>query len=231
MRTSGFSLIEVAVVLFIIVLALGGILVPLSTQVEQRKFGDTQKILDETRDALLGYAVLNGRFPRPATSASNGTERAANCTTEAQCTGFIPWVTLGVNKLDSHGKLIMYSVTPAYANTATLFTLATAGTKTIRERDTVTPFALRDVATGVPVLLFSFGGKNYGTSETGTTIADGSSPNTNIDEDVNATATVTFIARPFTASTSAPGGEFDDQVVWISRSQITYRMTGAAKLP
>ena len=46
----GFSLIEVAVVLFIIVLLLGSILVPLTTQVEQKQISDTQKTLDEIRE-------------------------------------------------------------------------------------------------------------------------------------------------------------------------------------
>jgi len=78
----GFTLIEMAVAIFIITLLIGSILFPLTTQVEQRQIAETQKILDETRQAIIGFAVINGRLPRPAVSATNGTERGA-CASEA----------------------------------------------------------------------------------------------------------------------------------------------------
>ena len=59
-RKSGFSLIELAVVLLIAALLLGAILVPLTTQVVQRKTSDTQKTLDDASEALLGYVAANG---------------------------------------------------------------------------------------------------------------------------------------------------------------------------
>ena len=51
-RSRGFTLIELAVALFIIALLLGSILVPLATQVEQRQISETQKTMEEIRDAL-----------------------------------------------------------------------------------------------------------------------------------------------------------------------------------
>ncbi len=42
---SGFSLVELAIAIFVIALLLGSILIPLSTQVEQRKTSETQKAL------------------------------------------------------------------------------------------------------------------------------------------------------------------------------------------
>ena len=73
---AGFSLIELAVVIAIISLLLGSLLVPLRSQVESRKLTDTQKILDDAREALMGYAAANGYFPCPADYAavSNGAE-------------------------------------------------------------------------------------------------------------------------------------------------------------
>ena len=59
----GFTLIEMAVALFIITLVLGSILVPLNTQVEQRKTTDTQRILAHAMEALAGFAAVNGRLP------------------------------------------------------------------------------------------------------------------------------------------------------------------------
>ena len=114
--SGGFTLVEMAIVLVIVGLLLGGLLMPLSTQVEQRRIGETQKALDEINQALIGFAVANKRLPRPATSAMNGAENPVQCPTDTACSGFIPWTTLGVTKLDAWGKIIRYSVTPAFAN-------------------------------------------------------------------------------------------------------------------
>ena len=62
---SGFTLVELAISIFIIALLLGSILVPLSTQVEQRQLTETQKTMEEIRDALLGFAATNGYLPCP----------------------------------------------------------------------------------------------------------------------------------------------------------------------
>ncbi|MCC7486833.1 MAG: prepilin-type N-terminal cleavage/methylation domain-containing protein [Burkholderiales bacterium] len=223
--TAGFTLIEMAVAVFVIAILLGSILVPLTAQVEQRRIADTQRILDEARDALIGFALVNGRLPRPAVSASNGAERAA-CATEADCTGFIPWAVLGTARLDAWGKMVRYSVTPAYANAA--FSLTTPGTKTIRTR--LPPaFGLSDLVTAVPAVVFSHGQNNHGTSEAGTALPDNSG--TNVDEDANAAATTTFIHRTQVTNTGATGGEFDDQVSWVPVTILANRMIAAGRLP
>ncbi len=62
----GFSLIELAIVLVVVALLIGGLLVPLSMQIEQQRIRDTQKTLEEIKEALVGFAIANGRLPRPA---------------------------------------------------------------------------------------------------------------------------------------------------------------------
>jgi len=66
-NSNGFTLIEMAITLFIVALLLGGLLVPLGAQVEHRKVTETQKALDEIKEALLGYVIINGYFPCPTT--------------------------------------------------------------------------------------------------------------------------------------------------------------------
>lgn len=226
-HAKGFTLIELAVAMFIIALVLGSLLVPLSTQIEQRKISETQKILEETRDALIGYAVINGRLPRPAVSSSDGSERVATCATEADCTGFIPWTVLGTSKLDGWGKIVGYSVTPAFANSS--FTLSSAGTKTIRTRATTSPFALTNMVTGLPAVIFSYGPNNWGTSDSSTAFTDTSA--TNVDEDVNASASSSFIYRSYSGNTAATGGEFANIVIWLPMTALANRMVAAGKLP
>jgi prepilin-type N-terminal cleavage/methylation domain-containing protein len=234
-NASGFTLAEMAIVLVIVGLLIGGLLVPLTTQIEQRRVGETQKALDEIKEALIGFAVANGRLPRPATAFNNGAENPAACATEAACTGFIPWSTLGITKLDAWNKIIRYSVTPAFANAA--FTLTTVATKTVQTRDNggalvyLAGQAACAVATQcMPAVIFSSGKNNWGTGDAGGAFGDNSA--TNIDEDTNNGASLNFINRITTTNTAAAtGGEFDDVVTWVPLNTLFNRMVAAQKLP
>lgn len=53
----GFSLIELAIVLVIVTILLGGLAVPLSAQIEARRIAETRKIMEEAREAIMGYAM------------------------------------------------------------------------------------------------------------------------------------------------------------------------------
>ncbi len=76
-RTFGFSLIELAVVLFIVSLLIGGMLMPISAQNEVRGRQETDKALITIREALIGFAIINGRLPCPAQrSIASGTANA-----------------------------------------------------------------------------------------------------------------------------------------------------------
>jgi prepilin-type N-terminal cleavage/methylation domain-containing protein len=77
----GFSLVELAMVLFIVSLLIGGLLMPLSAQNEIHGRQETDKALANIREALIGFAVVNGRLPCPADrSIASG---AANAGVEA----------------------------------------------------------------------------------------------------------------------------------------------------
>jgi prepilin-type N-terminal cleavage/methylation domain-containing protein len=114
-RQAGFSLIELAVAMFVMALLLGGLMVPLRTQVESRRIDETRAILDQARDALLGYVVARGYFPCPASAASNGMEApvtnhsagANSCPAEVTgvnvYAGFFPAATLGFAPVDGSG--------------------------------------------------------------------------------------------------------------------------------
>jgi prepilin-type N-terminal cleavage/methylation domain-containing protein len=232
----GFTLVELAVVLLVVTLLLGSVLVPLATQARQRNVAETQRILEETREALIGFAMANGRLPRPAVSVTDGSERAA-CAAEAECTGYIPWTALGTPKTDAFGKMIRYSVSLAYANGS--FTLSTVANRSIQTRDAAgtavaltTPLASCSAATPcTPAVIFSLGANNHGVTTDGTTVADGSATNT--DEDANATndGTAAFMYRQASESTGTTGGEFDDQVTWIPAGILFNRMVAAGRLP
>lgn len=220
----GFSLVEMAVVLVIVALLIAGMMLPLSAQMDIRARQETEKTLNEIREALIGFAIANGRLPRPAISATNGTENST-CADDTACSGFIPWATLGVRKLDGWSKLIRYSVTPAYAN-ATI-SLTTAANRTVQTRDGTGAVAL--LASQVPAVIFSHGKNNWGTNETGAALPDSSA--TNADEDVNNTGPTNYFSRLPVTDTAATGGEFDDTVIWLPTTILVNRLITAGKLP
>lgn len=229
----GFTLIELAIVMFIVSLLIGGMLLPLSAQQEVRSRQETEKALNDIRDALIGFAVTNGRLPRPATLATNGAE-VAICASDATCNGFIPWATLGSAKLDGWGKLIRYSVTPAFAN-ATI-TLSTIANRTVQTRDSAGAVAYlaggASCATPnqcVPAVIFSHGKSRWGTTDAGLVLADGSA--TNADEDINETGPTNYFSRSPSENTGVAGGEFDDITILISGNTLFNRMVSAGKLP
>ena len=110
----GFTLIELAVVLLIVGALFAGIIVPFTTQIELRRVNDTQKILEEIREALIGFAAANGRLPCPAAPGATGVESkvpaGANTDKLGNCTnfwdGFVPGTTLGIGPTDANGYVL-----------------------------------------------------------------------------------------------------------------------------
>lgn len=121
-----FTLVELAIVLVIVALLVGGMLITLDAQIAQQKSKDTQQILSEARDALIGFAAANGRLPCPASAASNGVESFCKNSTgvcggiivpplaprpdHGRCSnpynGMLPSVTLGLSGIDADGYLL-----------------------------------------------------------------------------------------------------------------------------
>ena len=106
-RTEGFSLVELAVVLVVVSFLLGGLLIPLSSQISQRDREDTVGRLEQAREALLGFALTKGYLPcpmdpdttKPQADPTNNTygeeSRTGNvCTKNA---GILPWKALGLS--------------------------------------------------------------------------------------------------------------------------------------
>ena len=221
-RIDGFTLIEMAVAVFIIALLLGSILVPLTTQVEQRKISDTRKGLEEIREALVGFAVINGRLPCPDTdadpsSAGYGLENtpcnAANPTAE----GFLPWRTLGAAEVDAWGIRRTAAASPRNGdwryrvdrNFAAPggFTLATGfATDSLTVRNN----AGNDLTgTERPVAIIFSAGPNL--------VADGQN--------------ASFEGTNAIYQSDVPSATFDDILIWISRPILFNRMIAAGRLP
>jgi type II secretory pathway pseudopilin PulG len=194
----------------------------------------TQQALGQAQDALIGFAVLHGRLPRPAVSATDGRESAVPCKDDAGCTGVLPWVTLGLAPVDGWGHRLRYSVAPNFTRSPIDFSAAVA-TKTVQSR---VGGVLRYVAGQalcersaqcLPALVWSSGQNNLGISEQG--IVQASIGDANLDERANAVATVNLIRRAATTRSEEAGGDFDDQLTWVPLLPLINRITATLPAP
>ncbi|MBI5750971.1 MAG: type II secretion system protein [Hydrogenophilales bacterium] len=225
-QARGFSLIEMAFVLIIVTLLLGGLLVPFATQVEQKRIAETQKAMEEIKEALLGFAVANGRLPCPdmvvGAGANDGLEDPLGGPCAAAATeGNLPWATLGVANSDAWGNRFGYRVTINFATFGgiTLGPPPTPGTLRI-----CTDAACGSLlANSIPAVIYSLG-KN-GQSFSCTPVPAGRA-----DECENRDSDNDFVSRIITGP-GAPAGEFDDLVVWLSPNVLFNRMVAAGRLP
>ncbi|WP_229420866.1 hypothetical protein [Pseudoduganella albidiflava] len=205
------------------------------SDVERVRERRTLAVLAQAADALVGFASTHGRLPRPAISATDGNERAEPCADEAACSGFLPWVTLGVDGADSWGKRLRYSVTPEYTLTP-VRRLSAIATKRLLTRDGAGNLRYDAgqaecliYAQCLPAVVFSQGRNNLGTSVAGLPQANGSPGN--LDEINNDLASTDFIRRAGSADPATPGGPFDDLLVAVPLYTLYARMAAARTLP
>ena len=100
----GFTLVELAMALFVMALLMGTVMYTLSAQNDQRMRTDSLRSLDEAKELLITFAIVNGRLPCPASTSSNGFESPIG---GGACTnfynGYLPARTIGFQPQDSSG--------------------------------------------------------------------------------------------------------------------------------
>lgn len=133
----GFTLIELAIAMSIVALLIGGMMIPLATRFDQQAYSDTQARLQKATDAIIGFAILNSRFPCPSIGVDgmelpatvigtgNGCGSSANSdpdTAGANASwGDLPWGTLGISapdNADAWNARIRYAVCTRLITTA-----------------------------------------------------------------------------------------------------------------
>lgn len=227
MKRTGFTLIEIAIGIFIITLLLGSLLVPLTTQVKERKVATTQATLNEIQTAILGFAALYGRMPCPANTVSSGVEVCGAVTD-----GYVPVMTLGLTAsttnsliVDAWNNPIRYAVHASY--------ITTAGVKAALA--TPTPPGLKVCASNVGITAIDCGpvpGNTLTSIAPSVTYSTGINGPTavSVDEAANLNLDPVFIFRQ-RVDKGATAGEFDDMVVWTSPYVVFLKMVNAGTLP
>ena len=253
---AGFTLLETALALVIMALVLSAMIYPLRAQVETRFVDETQKILDEAREALLGFISVNGYFPCPADAASNGQEAVGTDHDLGTCPtwyGFLPAAALGMSKLDLQGyaidawgqpgdaaglNRIRYAVTNQTVQTIpNTYTSENAlASIDIDLIDSTDLLYVCGSAAGVVA------GSNCGTAPVLTARApvviwsvggNARSGGVNADEAQNPNPNGGSADRIFVSRTrsDASATEFDDMVTWIPIATLMNRLVGAGHVP
>lgn len=244
----GFSLVELAVVMTIVAFLLGGLIYTLSAQIEQRNFEETRRRLDQARELLLGFAIVNGRLPCPATAASAGDELPAGggtCSMLPVYGGWLPAKRIGFQQTDSNG----YAV-DAWGNRIRYAVSATTWGTTRFTKQHVPGSTTGDawLVTTIPTDLVICGSSTGITGASCNTAAsvvnqnlivaiifstgkNGASPcATCLDEAANTNGDPVFVFHTPTPS-GAANGEFDDQFNWITVGELYGKLIAAGVLP
>ena len=216
-HNNGFSLVELAIVLVIVALLTSGLLLGISAQRNAAENTDARRQLENIHEALLGFAMANGRLPCPAdpaltsANATVGTEDRLNANSACnRIYGVVPWVTLGLPETDPWGRRFTYFANASFTaplppGAQSSFTLGTTGNANVKDG----AGSANNIASSLPAVIVSHGSNGVGTSG---------------DEQENANSTLTFVSR-------TPGNDFDDLVVWIVPSILNARMVAAGRLP
>lgn len=235
-KSGGFTLVEIAMVLMIIGLLLGGLLPTISSQIEQQQRNKTRKQMDEIRDALIGFTLINGRLPCPAdgTTDSNnsGNESTAGSGVALTCTltkGVLPWKALGTDEADGWNRRFTYRVTANYADgadgTAASCSITTGVSFQICSSANLNVLSTSGgstVAANVPAVVVSHGNNGLGAYpfNGGTQIGTATG-----DESENADDDNTFVSKEHVQN------GYDDLVIWVSPNTLVNRMVSAGRLP
>jgi prepilin-type N-terminal cleavage/methylation domain-containing protein len=255
----GFTLIEVALAIFIMGLLLTGIVLPLRAQLELRMLEETRSLLARAREALLGYAAMYGHFPCPADATSNGYEPAGTQTRREEDTapicnpyiGFLPAAELGMTPIDSEGyasdgwggtaNRIRYAVTNATIDAVPEAFVSTNGMHSVGIEMLGSADLLHVCASGSGVVPGANCGPLPGNVITtkAAVVIWSVGPNAltggvSVDERENPNPTAGFsLDRIFVSrpQSDASGAEFDDVLTWIPLPLIVTRMVAAGHLP
>ncbi|MGH8245256.1 MAG: type II secretion system protein [Gammaproteobacteria bacterium] len=249
-RQTGFSLVELAMVLFIISLLLGGLLVPLASQLEARQRNETQEQLDRIKEALIGFAIINGRLPCYTTqadpaNANYGIEDVVCNPTGLTTDGILPWKTLGLDKAsdpwgvqrtastDPWSGYWRYRVDAAFLPfPPSNFTLAT----TVSSHLSVVELNPTASTPGSPVKDDLISSTERAVAVVYTTGANGTADGENATYEATPTQAIPAEYEGGAGSNLDRDGdgnedEFDDITVWLTRPLLFTRMVAAGTLP
>jgi len=244
MKTSrGLSLIEVTIVLVIIGLLLGGLLIPLSAQMDQQKIELTKKRLEEIKEALLGFAIIHNRLPcvdvdkddvdkdKPDVSPEDGQEDkepddptkcyvSENNKKKKYGEGYLPWKDLGVGKYDAWNNPFRYRIKVDKDKKTTItLTLITSTSKLKVRRSNGGSYLTTSSDSRIIAIIFSCGKNGIPDDDNATGIqSDRKCSNPGYSN-------LTYVQDGYIENS------FDDILTWLSKNTLMNRLVAAGQWP
>lgn len=229
-KQHGFSLVEMAVVLVIMGLLLAMVMTPLRAQRASKLQHETESLMLEAKQALLGHALIQHYLPCPDTDATpDGWE---NVKVDGACEkdeGILPWQNLGVAKTDAWGRLWRYRADASFSHHQKPFGFAEAenasSIQVQTELGNVTSQPSRPIA-----IILSHGENGLG----GVQVIDEKNTQalpspTSADEMENADSDVNFVDKGLRMGTS--NNDYDDLLTMLSPKVLIASMVQAQRLP
>lgn len=247
LKPSGFSLVEMAMVLVVLGLVTGALVMPLQVKYQQLSLTQTEATLTSAKQALLGYAQTLGRLPCPATNTSNGLEDPLGGGVCVSQLGYFPAATLGIQPtdingfaVDTWGNRIMYAVAQNNTGSSPDFTSnsESGGMSFIGIANLKPELRVCNSASNNTLSACSSGSeKNYLINNAVAVIyslgASGHQSTGGLDENANPTVPTSnksvFVSHSITTATQV-NGEFDHIMVWISPYVLYNAMIEAGQL-
>ena len=232
--TSGFTLLELTIVLAVIGVLLNAVVPTTASQWEARQRNATERQITRILEASIGFAVAQGRLACPATKDTRGREQAA-CP-GAGSHGYVPAVTLGIDGPLNDDALLVDRWGQPFRYITSAFDHPTRGTQSLPDftsTDEAARVGMRELnselvlcrvaaasecrdddirANQVPLIVFSTG-HNQALSAT---------------QQENLDADSIYVTREYSRR---DGLQFDDLVGWISENRFFYELVRAGTLP
>lgn len=235
-RQTGFTLIEIAIVLVIIGLLVGSFIGTFANRIDATRRADVKNELKDIKEILMAFAYSQGtevHLPCPDTDTPpDGEEnRVSGVCDPGGSLGTLPWLTIGIGREDAWATHYRYWVNDDYASN-TGFSLnedddgASATIKTRVNDSNV------DIVENAVAVIFSHGKNRLGgVSVNG--INQAAIPGSGRDDEAeNGDGGTVYMVRPPSMEGAATtGGVFDDVLIWINSYELKAKMVEAGKLP
>jgi prepilin-type N-terminal cleavage/methylation domain-containing protein len=223
----GFTLVEMAVVLVIVGIFLGGLLIPLTAQLDAKNYNETRQRMANINEAIYGFVIINGRLPCPTFESNPASPNyGIESTSPADCDieGYLPWKTLGVTPTDAWGAPRMASTdvwnghwryrvdtnfitAPLFSTNILVSPSATVFGAGLAVQDSAGNLLTSNSPTGErPIAIIYSTGKDL--------VANGEN----------------FSINPLYESNTA-NNNFDDFLIWLTRPVLVNKLASASRLP
>lgn len=235
---TGFSLVELALVLIVAALLAGSFITAARGQRDQTARQQTQQQLVDAQEALLGFFLAQGRFPCPMPPGQGGVARempegGGDC---LAWSGYLPGTTLGLGPtdeagyvLDAWGQRLHYQVSSVAIGAQSHGFTTANGLRSNWASLAAPPAPDLWVCPGADTCSAATALTREGLVVIFSTGANGETPR-GADETANLDGDNHLVSHPPTPA-DHPQGAFDDQLLWLSPVILYSRLTAAGRLP